>query len=74
MNVSIGNWDANKLSYKILGKLIEILEKINNKLDHTLCVNLVNLILYIKAKHFLAIEDVATNKKKAHLKICHVYN
>ena len=31
MNVSIENWVANQLTYKILDKLIEILEKTNNK-------------------------------------------
>ena len=42
MNVSMGNWGANQLSYKILGKFIEILKKTNNKLHHTLCENLAN--------------------------------
>ena len=35
MHVSIGNWGANQLRYKILGKLIKILEKTNNKLHRT---------------------------------------
>ena len=39
MNVSIENWGAKQLSYKILGELIEILEKTNNKLHYTLYGN-----------------------------------
>ena len=35
MHVSIGNWGANQLRYKILDKLIKILEKTNNKLHRT---------------------------------------
>ena len=31
MNVFIENWVANQLTYKILDKLIEILEETNNK-------------------------------------------
>ena len=48
MNVSVGNWGANQLSYKILDKLIEILEKTNNKLHHTSYMNLINYINFLK--------------------------
>ena len=47
MNVSIENWGANQLSYKILGKLIEILEKTNNKLYRTSCGNLTSDIISV---------------------------
>ena len=40
MNVSIRNWGVNKLIYKIFGKIIEILEKTNNKLHRTSYGNL----------------------------------
>ena len=50
MNVSIGNWGANKLSYKILDKIIEILEKTNNKLHCISCGNLARSISNIGAK------------------------
>ena len=50
MNVSIGNWGANQLTYEILGKLIEILKKTNNKLHRTSCGNLATS-LNDKAEH-----------------------